>query len=239
MHPMRLVALGAALTIFIAPYVFAQEGPFAVTITSGPDTETDSDSATFIFTASRPATLTCSLDGEAAQSCGTDTTDGSVAYEALAPGAHSFVLEGSAPDPFDDVGSLQDTDFREWTIAVASPSESASTAGASQSPAGGTTASSPGAKNGNLPGAATSGRSRSGRPPVALIVTLAVLLLLSVIFSLRSARRRWPIQHVGALGHTGPPPGVAVHVAANARSHTVRFVPHVDSAEPALQELHR
>lgn len=80
-------------------------GP-VVTITSGPDTLTESTDATFVFETEILALTLCSIDGGTSVSC-TSPTD----YSALAPGEHEFRVY--AVDEFGNVGP---TESYTWTV---------------------------------------------------------------------------------------------------------------------------
>lgn len=82
---------------------------FGVMITSEPDKYSDSDSATFEFTASNPATFECSIDSGVFESCTTGKS-----YTSLAEGEHTFTVRATA-----GVETAEDT--YAWTVDTADP----------------------------------------------------------------------------------------------------------------------
>jgi len=83
-----------------------------VTITSGPaEGETvSSNSATFTFQSSQPATFECTLDGGAAESC----DSGRITYTDLVNGRHTFDVIATTTGP----DTVSGSETRSWTVAV-------------------------------------------------------------------------------------------------------------------------
>jgi Domain of unknown function DUF11/FG-GAP-like repeat len=74
---------------------------------AGPDSGTQSENATFTFSADEPATFRCALDAAALAACASG-----ISYSGLQPGEHVFRVE--ATDAAGNVGSATHT----WTIAA-------------------------------------------------------------------------------------------------------------------------
>ena len=86
--------------------------PPVVTIDSWPPAQTNSNSASFAFSADDPnATFACSLDGAAFESCTSPTT-----YDGLANGSHTFRVQASDP-----LGNISAPVERTWAIDAIAP----------------------------------------------------------------------------------------------------------------------
>jgi Bacterial Ig domain/Fibronectin type III domain len=86
--------------------------PPGAVISSAPASVTNSDTASFEFSADEPnVTFTCSLDGAPATSCSSPAH-----YAGLADGDHTFVVMAA-----DAAGNVGASDTRTWTIDTVSP----------------------------------------------------------------------------------------------------------------------
>lgn len=109
-HEFTVVAIdGAGNVSDPAPWSWTVEPPDtaapSVTLT-GPEDRTRSGDATFRFTASEPATFTCSLDGAVATPCTSPTT-----VTGLGGGAHAFAVVAT-----DVAGNVSDAVTWNWSI---------------------------------------------------------------------------------------------------------------------------
>jgi hypothetical protein len=90
-------------------FTVATVGPVA-TISSGPPDPSNQTTATFNFSADKPASFQCSLDGAAFATC-----SGPKTYSGLADGSHTFQVK--ATDPAGNTSTASYT----WTVDTVSP----------------------------------------------------------------------------------------------------------------------
>ncbi|MDC0526867.1 PQQ-binding-like beta-propeller repeat protein [Euryarchaeota archaeon] len=82
------------------------------TISTGPDSLTNSQSATFTFTSNEDgSTFECKLDTSSWSSCSS-----SISYSDLSEGTHSFAVKAT-----DEAGNTGGSDYHNWTIDITDP----------------------------------------------------------------------------------------------------------------------
>lgn len=97
---------------YSANVIVCDATPPTTTITSGPNGLTNSNSASFAFTANESATFQCSLDGATPSACTSPRT-----YTNLSDGNHSFRVFGT-----DSAGNVENPGpQRTWTVDTAAP----------------------------------------------------------------------------------------------------------------------
>lgn len=110
---LALALVCACFAAALLPTLAGAASSSFVTITAGPaeGENVPSNTVTFAYESSSPATFACVLDGAAPESC----DGGQITYTELANGSHTFTVIATTTGP--DVASGRET--RNWTVAVA------------------------------------------------------------------------------------------------------------------------